>query len=100
MLLCRTVLDEVSSLVRKAGTVGEASLTSLAEDVCAILFNQSNSFFPFPTTEPREAVAINAENEIVSLFFLQLALRIVDQTYHEEKVTKFGKKKRCSSRCY
>lgn len=103
-------MDKVSSLVREADTVGEASL---AEDqftrmlilgskaVCAILSNQSNSFFPCATTEPREAVAINAENGIVSLFFfLQGVLRILDQTYLEVKMTKFGKKKtKCSSRC-
>lgn len=78
MLLCRTVLDKVSSLVREAGTVGEASLAEArftrililgSKAVCAILSNQSNSFFPCATTEPRKTVAINTENGIGLLFF-------------------------------
>lgn len=80
LLLCRTVFDKVSSLVREAGTVGEASLAENqftrmlilgSKAVYAILLNQLNSFFPCATTELREAVAINPENGIVSLFFLQ-----------------------------
>lgn len=108
LLLCRTVFDKVSSLVREAGTVGEAPLAEnqftrmlilSSKEVYAILLNQLNSFFPCATTEFREAVAINPENGIVSLLFLQRVLRILDQTYLEEKVTKSVKKKKCSSRC-